>query len=140
MSYPSLHAARPVVVLSRCLPEIQLRGNPCWSRIMEGHSLNGMSSFTPSSSPSESIGTSRTTPSPSPPPPLVAPPPVVATPSVPPFPPLLLILEEEEEEGCSNKRKNNSSMVWYYFIKMKNVDEIMRWFNYVMQFNRKCSF
>ncbi|KAL6199843.1 hypothetical protein ACLB2K_029625 [Fragaria x ananassa] len=100
---------------------------------MEGHSLNGMSSFTPSSSPSESIGTSLTTPSSSPPPPLVAPPPVVATPPVPPvppFPPLLLIPEEEEEEeeeeeGCSNKWKNNS-MVWDHFVKMKNVDGSMR--------------
>ncbi|KAL6200180.1 hypothetical protein ACLB2K_029962 [Fragaria x ananassa] len=50
--------------------------------IMEGHSLNGMSSFTLSSSPSESIETSRITPSPSSPPPLVAPPPVVATPQL----------------------------------------------------------
>ncbi|KAL6208526.1 hypothetical protein ACLB2K_019475 [Fragaria x ananassa] len=95
---------------------------------MEGHSLNGMLSFTTSSSPSERIGTSRTTPSPSPPPPLVAHPPTVATPPVPPFPPLLLIPkeeEEEEEENCSNKRKN-SSMVWDHFIKMKNVDGSMR--------------
>ncbi|KAL6144573.1 hypothetical protein ACLB2K_055265 [Fragaria x ananassa] len=92
---------------------------------MEGHSLNGMSSFTPSSSPSKSTGTSRTTLSPSPPPP----PPSVAPPPVPPFPPLLHIPEEEEEEeeeeGCSNKRKN-ISMVWDHFVKMKNVDGSMR--------------
>ncbi|KAL6185527.1 hypothetical protein ACLB2K_041660 [Fragaria x ananassa] len=96
-----------------------------------GHSLNSMSSFMPSSSPSESIRTSRTTPSPSPPPPLVAPPSVVATPPVPLFPPLLLI-PEEEEECCSNKRKN-SSMVWEHFVKMKNVDGSMRRFNYVLE-------
>ncbi|KAL6219553.1 hypothetical protein ACLB2K_007312 [Fragaria x ananassa] len=92
---------------------------------MERHSMNGMSSFTPSSSPSKSTKTSRTTPSLSSPPPLVAPPPMVATSQVPLFRPLLLNPEEEEEGDCSNKRKN-SSMVWDHFIKMKNVDGSMR--------------